>query len=183
MKKSTKIIIGILIAILIIGVAYILILKDVTDRANFNFKVENISQAPVNTTKVENTENSYSKTINDTKIELNIPSDWQYKELPKDEENDFYKYALKLYKNDESQYAVLYYYNNQFGVCGTGRTSKTIMLNNEKEATIGYYDGSETWSDISFYNMNTNIAVINYTLTDTQADEVIEFIKTINITD
>lgn len=77
----------------------------------------------------------------------------------------------------------MYFYNNQFGVCGTGRTTKNIPLNNENEATIGYYDGNKNWSDISFYNMNRNIAFMNYGLKNADADEVIEFIKTINITE
>ncbi len=130
-----------------------------------------------------NTENhqKYSKTIDSTRIELNIPNDWNYKEVAKDEENDFYKYGLKLYKNDENQYAILYFYNNIFGVCGTGRTSENITLNNGNEATIGYYDGSKNWSDISFYMINEYIAVLNNGLIDNEAQEVIEFIKTINI--
>lgn len=133
-------------------------------------------------TKLNENEN-YSKVIDNIKLELSIPNDWKYKEIPKDEENDFYKYALKLYKNNENQYAMLYFYNNQFGVCGTGRTSKNISLNNGKEATIGYYDGNKNWSDISFYNMNKNVAIMNYGLINDDAEEVIEFIKTINITE
>ena len=105
------------------------------------------------------------------------------KKYGKNEENDFYKYALKLYKNNENQYAMLYFYNNPFGVCGTGRTSKNIILNNGKEATVGYYDENENWADISFYDTNKNIAVMNYGLIDEDADEAIQFIKTINITE
>lgn len=133
-------------------------------------------------TKLNENEN-YSKVIDNIKLELSIPNDWKYKEIPKDGKNDFYKYALKLYKNNENQYAMLYFYNNQFGVCGTGRTSKNISLNNGKEATIGYYDGNKNWSDISFYNMNKNVALMNYGLINADAEEVTEFIKTINITE
>ena len=123
----------------------------------------------------------YSKTVDDINLELNIPSEWKYEELPKDLDNDFYKLALKLYKNSEEKYAVLYFYNNPFGVCGTGRSSEKIILDNGKEATIGYYDGNTNWNDISAYNMNKYIAVINYGLINDDAKEVIEFIKTINI--
>lgn len=148
----------------------------------------------VNSNKITNEENvaksnesenyqKYSKIIDNIniKIELSIQNEWKYKEIPKKEDNSFYKYALKLYKSDENQYAMLYFYNNQFGVCGTGRKSENIILNNEKEATIGYYNENKAWSDISFYNMNKNIAVINYGLMNADADEVIEIIKTINI--
>ena len=76
---------------------------------------------------------------------------------------------------------MLYFYNNPFGVCGTGRTTENIVLNNGKEATIGYYDENKNWSDISFYSINKNIVVLNYNLMNEDAKDVIEFIKTINI--
>ena len=124
---------------------------------------------------------NYSKTVNNIKFELNIPSSWKYEEIEDDNEDDFYKFALKLYKNDENQYAMLYIYNNPFSVCGTGRKNEDIILNNGKNAIVGYYDNSKYWSDISFFSINENIAVINNNLKDNEADEVINFIKTINI--
>ena len=183
MNKNKKIIIGILIVlIIIIGivVTYKVIENSITDRANFNFTVENISPSPVETVNNQEGKN-YNKEIDNIKLELNIPNEWNYEEISQNEENNFYKYALKLYKNNENQYAMLYFYNNPFGVCGTGRTSKNISLNNGKEATIGYYDGNKNWSDISFYNINKNISVMNYGLINEEADEAIQFIKTINI--
>ena len=127
------------------------------------------------------TEKNYSKTIDNISIELSIPNNWHYEEISQDEENDYYKFALKLYKNEESKNAVLYFYNNPFGVCGTGRTTEKIYLNNGTEAVVGYYDNSENWSDVSFYKLNHNIALINCGLEGTEAQEVLEFIKTINI--
>ena len=186
MNRNKKIIIGILIIlIIVIGIifAYKVIENSVTNRADFNFTVENISSSPVETVDNQKDEKNYYKEIDNIKLELNIPNNWNYEEIPKNEENDFYKYALKLYKNNENQYAMLYLYNDPFGVCGTGRTSKNIILNNGKEATVGYYDGNKNWADISFYNTNKNIAVMNYGLIDEDADEVIQFIKTINITE
>ena len=107
-------------------------------------------------TIINNDENNqkYSKIVENVCIELNIPSEWKYEELPKNEDNDFYKFALKLYKYSEEKYAELYFYNNSFGVCGTGRSSEKITLNNGQEATIGYYDKNTNWNDISFYNYN-----------------------------
>ena len=186
MNRNKKIIIGILIILIIvvgIVVAYKIIENSVTNRADFNFTVENISSSPVKTVDNQKDGKNYYKKIDNIKLELNIPNNWNYEEIPKNEENDFYKYALKLYKNNENQYAMLYLYNDPFGVCGTGRTSKNIILNNGKEATVGYYDGNKNWADISFYNTNKNIAVMNYGLIDEDADEVIQFIKTINITE
>ena len=186
MNRNKKIIIGILIILIIvigIVVAYKVIENSVTNRADFNFTVENISSSPVETVDNQKDEKNYYKEIDNIKLELNIPNNWNYEEIPKNEENDFYKYALKLYKNNENQYAMLYFYNDIFGVCGTGRTSKNIILNNGEEATVGYYDGNKNWADISFYDINKNIAVINYGLIDENADEAIQFIKTINITE
>ncbi len=189
MSKNILKIIIIIIAILIIiaGIVY-LIDKDRMQRgeevlfSTWGEKYAPIVETNQNeiNTNYENTE-KYSKTIENLKIELTIPNDWNYEEMQKNEENDFYKYALKLYKNNSEQYAVLYLYNNPFGVCGTARTVEDITLNNGKEATIGYYDGSKIWSDISFYNTNKNIAVINYNLTESESQEVIEIIKTISI--
>ena len=75
----------------------------------------------------------------------------------------------------------LYFYHQPFGVCGTGRTSQKIILNNGNEAVIGYYDGSNVWQDISFYETNKYIAILNYGLDKEDSEEIINFIKTINI--
>lgn len=186
MNTNKGIIIGIFIVLILVAggiITYALIENEVVNRENFNFKVENVSSTPVDTINHEEDVQNYCKVIDNTRLELSIPSEWKYEEMPKNEDNDFYKYGLKLYKDNENKYAVLYFYNNQFGVCGTGRTSEDVFLNNEKRASIGYYDGNKNWSDISFYDINKSIVVINYGLTDNDADEVIEFIKTINITE
>lgn len=63
MSKNKKVIIGILIAVLIVAigvvVVYKLIANSVTNRADFNFKVENISSNPVNTVNHEQNEHSF----------------------------------------------------------------------------------------------------------------------------
>lgn len=123
----------------------------------------------------------YSKKIDNVEIKMDIPNDWKYEEMEKNEANDFFKYALKLYKSDSGKYTTLYLYNNAFGVCGTLRTSKELMLKSGEKAVIGYYDGNENWNDISFYSINPNIAIINNGLTNDEADEVINFVKTIQI--
>ena len=141
-----------------------------------NYEIEK-NQSKIN----EKTE--YEKKIDNTTIKLDIPKEWKYEELTKDTENDIYKYALKIYKNHQDKYAVLYYYNQIFGVCGTERTSKQINLNNGKKATIGYYNGENVWQDISFYETNKYIAIINYGLNKEESEEFINFVKTININD
>jgi len=185
-KKICKIIILVFVILaIIIGTMYLIDLDKMKKGENVIFSTWGAKYAPVIKINENNNVNEsyqkYSKTIDNIKIELNIPNEWKYKEEQVD--NDIYKFGFKLYKNNEEQYAMLYFYNNQFGVCGTERTSKNITLNNGKEAIIGYYEGSENWNDISFYSMNRNIAIINYKLINTEADELIEFIKTINITE
>ena len=137
--------------------------------------------AIVKTNQDENVvkEEKYSKIIGDTTIELNIPSGWNYKEMQVTE-NDNYDYALKLYKNDEEQYAMIYFYKEKFGVCGTERISKNITLNNGNEVVVGYHSGDEVWRDI-LIDTNKNIVVINPNLSKKEADEAIEIIKTLNI--
>lgn len=137
--------------------------------------------AVVKTSQNENIikEEKYSKTIGDTTIELKIPNGWNYKEMQV-AEDDNYDYALKLYKNDEEQYAMIYFYKEKFGVCGTERISKNITLNNGNEVVVGYHSGDEVWRDI-LIDTNKNIIVINPNLPKNEADEAIEIIKTVNI--
>lgn len=139
--------------------------------------------AQIKTTKIEiiETNPKYSKTIENTSIELSIPSSWQYEEISTSND-DIYQYALKIFKNQEDKYMMFYYYKNSFGVCGTGRTTKTIKLDNGKEAIVGYYDDFAEWSDISFGEFTSKIAFINFGLTSDEAYAAIDFIKTIEIT-
>lgn len=76
---------------------------------------------------------------------------------------------------------MLYYYNNSFFVCGTGRTTRTMKLDNGGEAIVGYYDDFSEWTDISFGELTSKIAFINYGLTSEDTKEAIDFMKTIEI--
>lgn len=135
--------------------------------------------AQIGTTKIEIekselTYKKYSKTIENITLEMYIPVGWKYEEISLE---DNYKFALKIYKWPE-EYFVLYYYNEPFGFGGTGRNMEELNLNNGKVAKIGYYDGGKIWNDISFYDINPNIAFIN---SGTEDSEVFSFIKTIDI--
>ena len=192
-KKTCKIIIIMMVLLsIIIGIMYLIDLDKMKKGEEVVFSTWGAKYAPV----LKETENNdldnviksddknykkYSKIVDNVYLELDVPAEWNYEEISRNEENDFYKFALKLYKNSEERYAVIYFYMNSFGVCGTGRTSENITLNNGEEAIIGYYDRDPNWSDISFYNMSKYIAVMNYGLINEEAKEVIEFIKTINI--
>ena len=185
MKKKILIVLLIIVLIgLILATMYVIDRKRMKDNKSVIFSTWGYDYAPpvnAHSSNLTILENNYSKAIDNVTIELNIPDDWQYEELPRNEENDFYKFALKLYKSDNNKHTILYYYHNKFGVCGTGRTDKKMYLNNGTEADIGYYDNNKEWSDISFYSLNTNIALINYGLEASEAEEVLDFVKTIRI--
>ena len=53
-------------------------------------------------TIINNNKNNqkYSKIVDNICLELNIPREWKYEELQKDVDNDFYKFALKLHKDN-----------------------------------------------------------------------------------
>lgn len=122
----------------------------------------------------------YSAVIEDLKLELDIPNNWNYKEedLKKD---STYLFALNLYKDEDKRNATLYFFKNAFYVCGTGRTTKELILNNNDIVTIGYYGVNESWNHITFSDVYPEIAIINNGLLDDEAAEVLEFIKTLKI--
>ena len=183
-KTIFKLVIIIAVTILIlIGIMYLIDWNRMKKGKEVVFGTWGEKYAPVQNKDENEEKNSikYSKYIDDIKLELNIPNEWKYEELLKNEGNDFFKYALKLYKNNKEKYAMLYFYNNQFGVCGTGRTTEKLILNNSQEAIIGYYDNSKVLQDISF-SINKNIALVNNGLNYDDAEELLEIIKTVNIT-
>ena len=183
-KNIFKVVIIIAVTLLIlIGIMYLIDWNRMKKGKEVVFGTWGEKYAPVQNKDENEEKNSikYSKYIDDIKLELDIPNEWKYEELLKNEGNDFFKYALKLYKNNKEKYAMLYFYNNQFGVCGTGRTTEKLILNNSQEAIIGYYDNSKVLQDISF-SINKNIALVNNGLNYDDAEELLEIIKTVNIT-
>ncbi len=186
-KKICKIIIAvIIILVFVVGIMYFIDLDKMKKGEPVVFSTWGSKYAPI-INEIENqyaSENyrKYSKEVDNIKIELNMPIEWNYEEVPIKEESPSYKYALKLYKNDKNKYATLYFYDNPFGVCGTERTDEEITLNNGKQVTIGYYGTSKDWCDISFHNINEHIVILNDgNLIGDDAKEIIEFIKTINL--
>ena len=132
----------------------------------------------------------YSKTIDEVILELSIPEEWKYEEETPKKDNkstagdidiDNYKFALKIYKNSKEKNVILYVRNSPFGICGTGLVTKEIKLNNGENATADYYDGSKTWSFISLSKSNIIILLCNNGLEELEANEVLDFVKTINI--
>lgn len=122
----------------------------------------------------------YRKQIENTVIKLDLPKEWHYEEID-NPENQNAKFELKLYKNSKEKSASLYYYNEMFGVCGTGLISKKLNLDNGNEASIGYYYGSNIWDYVSLGNLNPNIAILNRGLDETESKELLGIIRTIII--
>jgi hypothetical protein len=164
----------ILIAIIILLILVLLV--SILEKRLHDRTTKNITEAETNS----ETYQKYSKTVDNVTLEMNIANGWQFEEIFEDENDNTYKFALKLYKSEDEKNAILYFYNEPFGVCGTGRTTKEITLNNGYTATIGYY-GSTEWSDISFSLLNPNIAFINNGLENDEAEEFLELVKTLNI--
>lgn len=124
----------------------------------------------------------YRKQVENTIIIFDLPKEWNFEEID-NPENQNAKFELKLYKDSKEKTASLYYYNEMFGVCGTGLVSKKITLNNGNEASVGFYDGNQIWNFIAFGNLNRNIAVLNNGLDENDANELLGIIKTLRIED
>ena len=200
MKKIIKIILIILLILLIIIIADTIqskvfnnspIIKKITafnwEKYSIKFlKQENDSS----NNKWQEEYKKYSKTIDDVTLELNIPNGWKYEEiLPKKDcksiveeiELDNYKFALKIYKDSEEKNLTLYVRNSPIGVCGTFLVNKSIKLDNGENASVSYYDGSNIWSFISFSKSNIMIFISNNGLEESESNEALEFVKTMNI--
>jgi hypothetical protein len=192
MKKKILIIIIILLIILLVPIPKHLKDRGIVEYKSLTYKISKVNDNGLvitilnrkvydSTTKVnlssEETYQKISKTIDNVTLEMDISNTWKFEDVL--DVDDSYKYALKFYKSDEDKNVILYFYNQSFGVCGTDRTTKKISLNNGYSGTIGYYDSE--WSDISFYELNPNIAFINNGLESNEAEEFLEFVKTFNI--
>lgn len=74
MSKNKKIIIGILIAILVVVIGVVVVYKlienSVTNREDFNFKVDNISSNPVNTVNHEQNDTKSNRTPDNVILEV-----------------------------------------------------------------------------------------------------------------
>ena len=102
------IIVVIAILAIIIGIMYLIDFNRMKNGEEVIFSTWGTKYAPVlaikqNNNAVSEKYQKYSKTINNVHLELNIPNEWKYKEVQKNEDESSYEYALKLYKNIEEQ--------------------------------------------------------------------------------
>ena len=100
-------------------------------------------------------------------MRFRLPKDWKYEILS--QSGDFYEYGIRFHLADVDKNMTFYCYSNRFGVCGTGLETKMILLESGMEAEIGYYDGSEDWSYVSFFNIDVKLAAINNGITGAEA--------------
>lgn len=106
MNKTKQTIIGILIVvwIIVVGgiVTYKLIERDVTNREDFNFKVENISSTPVNTINHDNNEYSFFGKVIESDASYIIVEPNEYEEERKSAD----KISIRLGEYNDALYAV-----------------------------------------------------------------------------
>lgn len=99
-------------------------------------------------------------------IVVQLPVDWQW-EVDEITE-DAYAVGISFRPGTETEgWLRLQYYPSLFGVCGTGLEQQDIIFANGQAGRLGFYDGRESWSFISFYP-----DVQNYALTVDGADWV-----------
>ena len=173
MKKSLKILCIIIGIIIVLGIIFFFIKYISKNKINESNYIEHeIKEVEESESKI------YIKEVEDIIINLNIPKEWNYEETV-NPENQNAKFELKVYKDSKEKYASLLYYNNMFGVCGTGLTSKKLTLNNGLEANVGYYDESKVWTFVGFHNLNPNLAFWNNGLDEEESNELLGIVKTI----
>ena len=83
-------------------------------------------------------------------IVVQLPTDWQW-EMDEITE-DSWGMGISFRPGTESEgWLRLRYYPGKFGVCGTGLEESEVTFANGLSGQMGFYDGSEKWSFISFY--------------------------------
>lgn len=102
------------------------------------------------------------------KISMTIPDNWEYKQT---------SVAIEFRPTNEEKGAILYQFDNQFGVCGTGLESKTVYLG-KYAGNMGIYDNDEKWS---FIVIDQNYVILNQSgdWWKDYEDEVMEILSTI----
>ena len=176
-KKNVKILV-----IVVLSLVVLLIIAAVKFNFLNKFWFKKINQSKFNATVTNNVNSAqgekYEKVVDSVSISFTKLDGWKYEELPATEE---YKFALKFYKNSSDKYAVLYFYNNIAGVCGTDRRVNTLNLNNGNKLNVGYSTVDNIWRDIFFSLNSKDITIINHTLDKVEAENFLEMVKTFDV--
>lgn len=87
-------------------------------------------------------------------MKLPIAKGWEYEIV-----DDEYP-GIRVKKTGSKEYFELRYYGI-FGVCGTGLKEESTEFPSGHKVRIGYYDGSEDWNFVSFYDTAGDYAATN----------------------
>ena len=126
------------------------------------------------------------------KISLTIPEGWEYKtstyssdwilgNLESLVENPEYRGpadTIEFYPANEDDGQIVFRFDDQFGVCGTGLSGKTVYLG-EHAGNMGIYDNDEKWS---FIVLDMDYVILNQSGAwwSEYEDEVMEILSTID---
>lgn len=100
--------------------------------------------APASAEAVENAECEWQG----IKISLNIPEGWEYETEEYSDETG--RFGIRFAPENCNGCVGLYFYNNLFGVCGTGLEEREVTFDSGLSGRMGIYDGGDTWSFIVF---------------------------------
>lgn len=176
-NKKLKIFLFLLILILVVGIIATINKKNIKNFLDKKFNNKTLKETNVQDSNVKFGER-YEKIVDGVSISFIKLNGWKYEELPATEE---YKFALKFYKSSSDKYAILYFYNNIAGVCGTDRKEQVLSLNNGNKVNVGYSTDDNLWRDIYFSLNGKEIVMLNHTLDKAEADECLEMVKTFDI--
>ena len=114
-------------------------------------------------------------------IKLEVPDTWEFEIRDVDDDKLMYcSYGIHLKPIAESKGDIEIGYCDSFGVCGTGLETKSISIA-DREANIGYYDGSDNWEFITWNNdaLKNIVVLSNADWGSDYLDELIEILNTI----
>ncbi len=129
---------------------------------------------------------------NNYKISITIPDDWAYEKstynsdwifenpelLIDNPEYRGYTDTIEFHPANEEDGQIVFRFDDNFGVCGTGLSGKTIYLG-KHAGNMGIYDNNEKWS---FIVMDMNYIILNESgdWWSDYEDEVMEILSTID---
>ncbi len=100
-------------------------------------------------------------------LSINISNNWHIKKV---------KDTYHLYQNNKNQYAKIILDGN-YNINKENLTYNNLTLNNNKLVLIGYYDNARSWHHIL---LTDKVIVINNNLTQQEANDILQIIKTFN---
>lgn len=94
------------------------------------------------------------------KISFDLPSGWTYSVMQANDEYHTLSVGVFPEERDGNTEYICIQYSKGFAVCGTGLKQEEIEINGMK-GKQGFYDGSNVWDFIMFFDDYEGCAVIN----------------------